>query len=85
MKLKHNCCSTVSQQNRLESAGGRSRSEAACGKNSEPTLYLWVTCSPVFVFAVLAVYLSQRWWPVEDVVKTVDPSRDGLILVRMLF
>lgn len=32
VKLKCNCCSSVSQQNRLESAGGRSRSEAACGK-----------------------------------------------------
>lgn len=42
-------------------------------------------CSPVFVSVVLAVYLSQRWWSVEDVVKTADPARDGLILVRMLF
>ncbi|XP_074693265.1 protein FAM169B-like isoform X2 [Strix aluco] len=31
---------------------------------------------------VLAVYLNQRWWPVEDVVKTADPSRDGLISVQ---
>ncbi|XP_074773220.1 protein FAM169B-like isoform X3 [Athene noctua] len=31
---------------------------------------------------VLAVYLDQRWWPVEDVVKTADPSRDGLISVQ---
>uniref|UniRef100_A0A8C0UKC7 Family with sequence similarity 169 member B n=2 Tax=Cyanistes caeruleus TaxID=156563 RepID=A0A8C0UKC7_CYACU len=32
--------------------------------------------------AVLAIYLSQRWWPVEDVVKTADPARDGLVLVQ---
>ncbi|KAM6308572.1 protein FAM169B-like [Aegotheles albertisi] len=31
---------------------------------------------------VLAVYLNQCWWPVEDVVKTADPSRDGLISVQ---
>ncbi|XP_076204112.1 protein FAM169B-like isoform X3 [Aptenodytes patagonicus] len=31
---------------------------------------------------VLAVYLNQCWWPVEDVVKTADPSRAGLISVQ---
>ncbi|XP_054025090.1 protein FAM169B [Dryobates pubescens] len=31
---------------------------------------------------VLAVYLNQRWWPVADVVKTADQSRDGLVSVQ---
>lgn len=87
MKLKYKCCSAVSQQIKLEPAGGRSRSEAACGKvQNQLCVYSQVMCSPcLFLVVVLAVYLNQRWWPVEDVVKTADPSRDGLILVRMLF
>lgn len=32
----------------------------------------------------MALYMNQRWWPVEDVVKTADPSRDGLISVQTL-
>ncbi|KFP27523.1 Protein FAM169B, partial [Colius striatus] len=31
---------------------------------------------------VLAVYLNQCWWPVDDVLKTADPSRNGLISVQ---
>ena len=56
-------------------------------KGSEPTLYLFAgnVFPCLFLFVVLAVYLNQCWWPVEDVVKTADPSRDGLISVRMLF
>uniref|UniRef100_A0A672V071 Family with sequence similarity 169 member B n=1 Tax=Strigops habroptila TaxID=2489341 RepID=A0A672V071_STRHB len=53
-------------------------------KGSEPTLYLFAAnvFSYLFLFVVLAVYLNQCWWPVEDVVKTADPSRDGLISVQ---
>ncbi|XP_019389323.1 PREDICTED: protein FAM169B isoform X1 [Crocodylus porosus] len=31
---------------------------------------------------VLAVYLNQSWWPVEEIVKTADPAREGLIPVQ---
>ncbi|XP_060116322.1 protein FAM169B-like [Heteronotia binoei] len=31
---------------------------------------------------VLAIYLHNSWWPVEDIVKTADPSREGLIQVQ---
>ena len=42
------------------------------------------SCISLFLFVVLALYMNQRWWPVEDVVKTADPSRDGLISVQTL-
>ncbi|XP_042333161.1 protein FAM169B-like isoform X3 [Sceloporus undulatus] len=32
--------------------------------------------------AVLALYLHSSWWPIEDVVKTTDPFREGLIQVQ---
>ncbi|XP_048338112.1 protein FAM169B-like isoform X2 [Sphaerodactylus townsendi] len=31
---------------------------------------------------VLAVYLHNSWWPVEDILKTADLSREGLIQVQ---
>uniref|UniRef100_A0A8B9E5E7 Family with sequence similarity 169 member B n=1 Tax=Anser cygnoides TaxID=8845 RepID=A0A8B9E5E7_ANSCY len=68
MKLKYCHCSVVSQKIGLESAGGRSRSGAACREVQ----------NQIF----LALYLNQCWWPLEDVVKTADPSRDGLISVQ---
>ncbi|KAH0620068.1 hypothetical protein JD844_014627 [Phrynosoma platyrhinos] len=32
--------------------------------------------------AVLALYLQSSWWAIEDVVKTTDPFREGLIQVQ---
>uniref|UniRef100_A0A8D2MDM9 Family with sequence similarity 169, member B n=1 Tax=Zonotrichia albicollis TaxID=44394 RepID=A0A8D2MDM9_ZONAL len=49
---------------------------------NNPTCKLLLLTDPKDKKTVLAVYLSQRWWPVEDVVKTADPARDGLILVQ---
>ncbi|XP_064245133.1 protein FAM169B-like isoform X2 [Passer domesticus] len=49
---------------------------------NNPTCKLLLLTDPKDKETVLAVYLSQRWWPVEDVVKTADPARDGLILVQ---
>ncbi|XP_014800122.1 PREDICTED: protein FAM169B [Calidris pugnax] len=49
---------------------------------NNPTCKLLLLTDPKDKETVLAVYLNQRWWPVEDVVKTADPSRDGLISVQ---
>ncbi|TRZ23675.1 hypothetical protein HGM15179_003474 [Zosterops borbonicus] len=49
---------------------------------NNPTCKLLLLTDPKDKETVLAVYLSQRWWPVEDVVKTADPARDGLVLVQ---
>ncbi|XP_062357135.1 protein FAM169B-like [Cinclus cinclus] len=49
---------------------------------NNPTCKLLLLTDPEDKETVLAVYLSQRWWPVEDVVKTADPARDGLVLVQ---
>ncbi|KAM4766778.1 protein FAM169B-like isoform 2-T2 [Cyanocitta cristata] len=51
---------------------------------NNPACKLLLLTDPKDKETVLAVYLSQRWWPVEDVVKTADPSRDGLILVQTI-
>ncbi|NWR83686.1 F169B protein, partial [Furnarius figulus] len=50
---------------------------------NNPTCKLLLLSDPKDKETVLAVYLDGRWWPLGDVVKTADPSRDGLILVRM--
>uniref|UniRef100_A0A8C4TVQ0 Protein FAM169B n=1 Tax=Falco tinnunculus TaxID=100819 RepID=A0A8C4TVQ0_FALTI len=49
---------------------------------NNPTRKLLLLIDPKDKKTVLAVYLNQCWWPVEEVVKTADPSRDGLILVQ---
>ncbi|XP_055670242.1 protein FAM169B isoform X1 [Falco peregrinus] len=49
---------------------------------NNPTRKLLLLTDPKDKKTVLAVYLNQCWWPVEEVVKTADPSRDGLILVQ---
>ncbi|XP_010070980.1 PREDICTED: LOW QUALITY PROTEIN: protein FAM169B, partial [Pterocles gutturalis] len=51
---------------------------------NNPTCKMLLLTDPKDKETVLAVYLNQCWWPVEDVVKTADPSRDGLILVQTL-
>ncbi|XP_051484006.1 protein FAM169B-like isoform X2 [Apus apus] len=49
---------------------------------NNPTSKMLLLTDPKDKETVLAVYLNQCWWPVEDVVKTADPSRDGLISVQ---
>ncbi|KAM9374851.1 protein FAM169B-like [Phaethornis superciliosus] len=49
---------------------------------NNPTSKMLLLTDPKDKETVLAVYLNQCWWPVEDVVKTADPARDGLILVQ---
>ncbi|XP_071610352.1 protein FAM169B-like isoform X2 [Heliangelus exortis] len=47
---------------------------------NNPTSKMLLLTDPKDKETVLAVYVNQCWWPVEDVVKTADPARDGLIL-----
>ncbi|XP_035746490.1 LOW QUALITY PROTEIN: protein FAM169B [Egretta garzetta] len=49
---------------------------------NNPTCKMLLLTHPKDKKTVLAVYLNRCWWPVEDVVKTADPSRDGLISVQ---
>ncbi|XP_009958145.1 PREDICTED: protein FAM169B, partial [Leptosomus discolor] len=49
---------------------------------NNPTCKMLLLTDPKDKETVLAVYLNRCWWPVEDVVKTADPSRDGLISVQ---
>ncbi|KAM6409865.1 protein FAM169B-like isoform 2-T2 [Rhynochetos jubatus] len=49
---------------------------------NNPTCKTLLLTDPKDKETVLAVYLNQCWWPVEDIVKTADPSRDGLISVQ---
>ncbi|KFQ80098.1 Protein FAM169B, partial [Phaethon lepturus] len=49
---------------------------------NNPTCKMLLLSDPKDKETVLAVYLNQCWWPVEDVVKTADPDRDGLISVQ---
>eukprot|EP00076_Gallus_gallus_P025267 XP_015147757.1 protein FAM169B isoform X4 [Gallus gallus] len=51
---------------------------------NSPTCKMLLLTDPQDKETVLALYMNQRWWPVEDVVKTADPSRDGLISVQTL-
>jgi hypothetical protein len=32
--------------------------------------------------SVVAVYLKESWWSTEDVLRTSDPTREGLVKVR---
>lgn len=32
--------------------------------------------------SVVAVYLKDSWWSIEDVLRTSDPTREGLMKVR---
>ncbi|XP_029960766.1 soluble lamin-associated protein of 75 kDa [Salarias fasciatus] len=38
--------------------------------------------SPSDPLTTVALYLSDRWWPVEDILKSSDPARDGVIEVQ---
>lgn len=40
---------------------------------------------PPFLLAsslVVAVYIKESWWTTEDVLRTSDPAREGLMKVR---
>lgn len=83
VKLKYSNCSTSrSNQSQLE---GELDLGLLVERFRIRLLRYCSSCISLFLFVVLALYMNQRWWPVEDVVKTADPSRDGLISVRMLF
>ncbi|XP_029430214.1 protein FAM169B isoform X5 [Rhinatrema bivittatum] len=43
-----------------------------------------VLVNPKDKAAVLAVYVNASWWGVEDVLKTSDPSREGVMKVSSL-
>ncbi|XP_006901030.1 PREDICTED: protein FAM169B-like [Elephantulus edwardii] len=48
----------------------------------EPQHQLLVLVNPQDTKTVVAVYIKGVWWPTEDVLKTSDPAREGLIKVR---
>ncbi|XP_048723537.2 protein FAM169B isoform X2 [Caretta caretta] len=45
----------------------------------DPKYKILVLTDPQDKERVLAIYLNQSWWPIEDIVKTADSSREGLI------
>uniref|UniRef100_A0A3B5ARA9 Family with sequence similarity 169 member A n=1 Tax=Stegastes partitus TaxID=144197 RepID=A0A3B5ARA9_9TELE len=38
--------------------------------------------SPSDPFVAVGLYLLDRWWAVEDILKTADPTRDGVVEVQ---
>lgn len=48
----------------------------------DPKYKILVLTAPQDKEKVLAVYLNQSWWSIEDVLKTADSSREGLIQVQ---
>ncbi|KAJ8396536.1 hypothetical protein AAFF_G00016020 [Aldrovandia affinis] len=40
--------------------------------------------APEDQFTAVALYLADQWWAVDDILKTADPSRKGLLKVRSL-
>ncbi|KAM7416990.1 hypothetical protein PAMA_018869 [Pampus argenteus] len=40
-----------------------------------------VLFSPTDLFTVVALYLLDQWWTVEDILKTADPARHGVVEV----
>ncbi|XP_037767216.1 protein FAM169B isoform X4 [Chelonia mydas] len=48
----------------------------------DPKYKILVLTDPQDKERVLAIYLNQSWWPIEDIVKTADSSREGLIQVQ---
>ncbi|KAJ8286990.1 hypothetical protein GJAV_G00045750 [Gymnothorax javanicus] len=40
--------------------------------------------SPEDQFTAVALYLADQWWALEDILKTADPSRKGILKVRSL-
>ncbi|KAM6202420.1 protein FAM169B-like [Rhynchocyon petersi] len=48
----------------------------------EPQQKLLVLVNPQDTRTVVAVYLNGVWWPTEDVLRTSDPAREGLMKVQ---
>uniref|UniRef100_A0A8C4WAX3 Protein FAM169B n=1 Tax=Gopherus evgoodei TaxID=1825980 RepID=A0A8C4WAX3_9SAUR len=48
----------------------------------DPKYKILVLTDPQAKERVLAIYLNQSWWPIEDIVKTADSSREGLMQVQ---
>ncbi|XP_072473202.1 LOW QUALITY PROTEIN: protein FAM169B-like [Notamacropus eugenii] len=48
----------------------------------EPKHKILVLVNPQDRRTVLAVYLNKSWWSIEEIMKTSDPSREGLIQVQ---
>lgn len=48
----------------------------------EPQHKLLVLVSPQDTKTVVAVYLTDSWWATEDVLRTSDPAREGLVKVQ---
>ncbi|XP_044516067.1 protein FAM169B-like [Gracilinanus agilis] len=48
----------------------------------EPKHKILVLVNPQDKKTVLAVYLNKSWWSTEEIMKTSDPSREGLIQVQ---
>ncbi|XP_027978632.1 protein FAM169B isoform X2 [Eumetopias jubatus] len=48
----------------------------------EPQHKILVLVNPQDTKTVVAVYIKESWWPTEDVLRTSDPAREGLMKVR---
>ncbi|XP_045019647.1 protein FAM169B isoform X4 [Bubalus bubalis] len=48
----------------------------------EPQHKILVLVNPQDTKTVVAVYVKQSWWTTEDVLRTSDPSREGLMKVQ---
>ncbi|XP_073918225.1 protein FAM169B-like isoform X2 [Castor canadensis] len=48
----------------------------------KPQHKLLVLVSPQDTKTVVAVYLKESWWSTEDVLRTSDPTREGLVKVQ---
>ncbi|KAM8783449.1 protein FAM169B-like [Rhynchonycteris naso] len=50
--------------------------------HDEPQHKILVLVSPQDTKTVVAVYIKESWWSTEDVLRTSDPAREGLIKVQ---
>ncbi|XP_049762112.1 protein FAM169B-like isoform X1 [Elephas maximus indicus] len=48
----------------------------------EPQHKILVLVNPQDTKTVVAVYIKGSWWPTEDVLRTSDPAREGLMKVQ---
>ncbi|KAL6063262.1 hypothetical protein STEG23_011717 [Scotinomys teguina] len=48
----------------------------------KPQRKILVLVNPQDTKTVVAVYLKKSWWSVEDVLRTSDPTREGLVKVQ---
>ncbi|XP_076400969.1 protein FAM169B isoform X5 [Peromyscus maniculatus bairdii] len=48
----------------------------------EPRHKILVLVNPQDTKTVVAVYLKESWWSIEDVLRTSDPAREGLMKVQ---